>query len=238
MISRTAAIRDHLAAVHGRIADAAHAVGRNPSDVRLLLAAKGAPTGVVRAAVDAGATLLGENRGQELTAHAPELADRATFHLIGRLQSNKVNAALDWVACVQSVADADLAERLSRRCQALGRDLDVMIQVNVTGEPTKQGTTPDDAARLAEQVGSLPGLHLTGFMTIGALSPDPAAVRAGYALLRKVRDGVVGSGRPGTGAARELSMGMSGDLELAIAEGATMVRVGTAVFGVRPAPPT
>ena len=220
--------------VRQRIARAAVAAGRDPADVRLLLAAKTMPTDVVRAVVEAGGDLIGENRVRELVEHAPALADlRPEIHLIGHLQSNKIAAALPWVTCIQTVDSLALAARLSRRCAALGRDLDVMVQVNVSAEPTKHGTTPDDATSLAEAVGALPHLRLTGFMTIGANSPDAAAVRSGYARLRQVRDDVVGSEGPGTGTARELSMGMSGDLELAIAEGATIVRVGTAIFGPR-----
>lgn len=234
MPTSSADLPERLAAVRRRIADAAAAAGRDPAEVRLLLATKTLPDDVVRAAVAAGETLLGENRVQELAAHAAAVADLApTFHLIGHLQSNKVNAALVHAACVQSVDSLAIAERLSARCAALGRDLDVMVQVNVSGEETKSGVAPDAAARLAADVATLPRLHLVGFMTIGANTPDRGRVRAGYARLRQVRDAVVGSGAPGCAAAHELSMGMSGDLEVAIAEGATIVRVGTAVFGAR-----
>lgn len=225
-----------LAAAQGRVAAAARAVGREPSDVRLLLASKRMPAAVVREAVLAGGTLLGENTVQELVAKAPELTGLgAELHLIGHLQSNKVNAALRWADCVQSVDTRALAERLARRCETTDRELDVMVQVNVSGEATKDGVDPDAAAELARAVGALPRLHLTGFMTIGANTDDEAVVRAGFARLRAIRDDVLASGAPGTAAARELSMGMSGDLELAVAEGATMVRVGTAVFGARTA---
>ncbi len=230
MTTARSAARRRLADVRQRIARAAVAADRDPADVRLLLATKSMPTDVVRSVVEAGGDLLGENRVPELLEHAPALADlRPEIHFIGHLQSNKIAAALPWVGCVQSVDTLALAERLSRRCAVLGRDLDVMVQVNVSAEPTKHGTTPDDAAALAEAVATLPHLRLTGFMTIGANSPDERLVRAGYARLREARDAVVGD-RP---EARELSMGMSGDLELAIAEGATIVRVGTAVFGPR-----
>ena len=232
---RALAAPERLAAVRRRIDDAATAAHRDPAEVRLLVATKTLPIGVVRAAVAGGATLLGENRVQELVAHAPALADLdPTWHLIGHLQSNKVATALDWVQCVQSVDSLALAERLSRRCAALGRDLDVMVQVNVSGEPSKFGVPPDAAASFAADIAALPHLRLVGFMTIGANTPDEDEVRLGYARLRQVRDDVVGSGFPGTQGARELSMGMSGDLEPAIAEGATIVRIGTAVFGPRP----
>lgn len=234
MPTSPADLPERLAAVRHRIAESAAAAGRDQAEVRLLLATKTLPDEVVRAAVLAGATLLGENRVQELAAHAAAVADLApTFHLIGHLQSNKANTALTHVSCVQSVDTLAIAERLSARCTGLDRDLDVMVQVNVSGETTKSGVAPDAAAQLAANVAGLPRLHLVGFMTIGANSSDLGLVRSGYARLREVRDAVVGSGLPGCGAARELSMGMSADLEAAIAEGATIVRVGTAVFGPR-----
>lgn len=232
-----AEIAARIAAVRARVATAAEAAGRSPSDVRLLLATKTLPDDVVRAAVLAGAGLIGENRVQELVAHAAAVADlRPEVHLIGHLQSNKVTAVLHpqrpLVACVESVDGLALAERLSRRCTDLERDLDVMVQVNVSVEATKSGVPPEAAADLAAHVAALPRLRVTGFMTIGLNSPDAAAVRAGYARLRQVRDAVARE----LPDARELSMGMSGDLELAVAEGATIVRVGTAVFGARPTP--
>jgi len=228
---------ERIAAVRRRVADAATAAGRDPAHVRLLLATKTLSDDVVRAAVLAGADLLGENRVQELVAHAGAVADlRPDIHLIGHLQSNKVTAVVHperpFVTCVESVDSLPLAERLSRRCTDLDRDLDVLVQVNVSGEASKSGVVPDDAAALAARVAALPRLRVTGFMTIGLNSPHAAAVRAGYARLRQVRDAVVRD----LPDARELSMGMSGDLELAVAEGATIVRVGMAVFGARPAP--
>ncbi|MBO1750775.1 YggS family pyridoxal phosphate-dependent enzyme [Actinotalea sp. BY-33] len=226
-----------LEAVQERVRQAAEHAGRPAEDVRLMLASKTQPAPVVRVAVEAGARLLGENKVQELVAKGPDLADLSpTVHLIGHLQSNKVNAALRWAACVQSVDTLDLAERLSRRCEAVDRDLEVMVQVNVSGEESKYGVAPAQATALAAAVATLPRLRLTGLMTIGANSDEETVVRAGFAELGRLRDEVLASGLPGTGSAHELSMGMSGDLELAIAEGATMVRVGSAVFGARPAP--
>lgn len=230
-----------LAAVRARVARACAAAGRD--DVRLLLATKTQPVATVRAVLEADAAacaadpslrpvLLGENRVQELVAKAPELVDRApTWHVIGPLQSNKVNAALRWASCVETVASVDLARRLAARVTA---PLDVMVQVNVSGEPTKSGVAPDEAAALALEVAATEGLRLVGFMTVGARSDDERVVAAGYARLRDLRDEVRASGAPGTADVVELSMGMSGDLEVAVAHGATTVRVGTAVFGSRP----
>ena len=228
---------ERISAVRRRVAAAATSAGRSPSEVRLLLATKTLPDDVVRSAVLAGADLIGENRVQELGAHAAAVADlRPEVHLIGHLQSNKVTAVVHpdrpMVRCVESVDGLPLAQRLSRRCAELDRELDVMVQVNVSGEATKSGVPPEAAAELATHVAALPMLRLTGFMTIGLNSPDAAAVGAGYARLREVRDAVAGD----LPDARELSMGMSGDLEIAVAEGATIVRVGTAVFGARRAP--
>ncbi|GAB3085420.1 YggS family pyridoxal phosphate-dependent enzyme [Isoptericola nanjingensis] len=244
-----------LAAVHDRVAAAARAAGRDPREVRVLLATKTQDAATVlagvRAALDLAAAegddrpvLVGENRVQELVAKAPALADlvaagRVEAHLIGHLQKNKVNQVLGVAAAVDSVDSLALARALSVRCERDGRALDVLVQVNVSGEESKSGVAPDDAAALALDVAALPGLRLTGFMTIGARlgeRRDEALVRAGFARLRAVRDAVLASGAPGTGDARELSMGMTGDLELAVAEGATVVRVGTAVFGARPTP--
>jgi len=233
-----------IAAVRSRIDDAAAAAGRDPREVRLLLATKTQDAATVLEAVAAAASasgvpvLVGENRVQELVAKAPALADavadgRVAIHMIGHLQRNKVNQVLATAACVQSVDSLELAQALATRSERAGRVLDVLVQVNVSGEKSKSGVAPGDAA-LATAVATLPGLRLTGFMTIGARSPDPAVVAAGFARLRQVRDDVVASGAPGTEHARDLSMGMTGDLDLAVHEGATIVRVGTGVFGARP----
>ncbi|GAA1740989.1 YggS family pyridoxal phosphate-dependent enzyme [Isoptericola hypogeus] len=245
-------IRARLAAVHDRVAAAAEAAGRDAGEVRVLLATKTQDAATALAGVEAALdladragdgrpVLVGENRVQELVAKAPALAGlvaggRLGVHMIGHLQRNKANQVLAAATCVESVDTLALASALASRCERDGRTLDVMVQVNVSGEASKSGAEPGDAAALAAAVAALHGLRLTGFMTIGARSEDDAVVREGFARLREIRDGVVASGAPGTGDARELSMGMTGDLELAVAEGATIVRVGTAVFGARPAP--
>ncbi|WP_426594841.1 YggS family pyridoxal phosphate-dependent enzyme [Cellulomonas sp. McL0617] len=225
-------VADRLTRLRARIAAAESAAGRPPGSVRLLLATKTQDAETVRAALvaDAGQpVLVGENRVQELVAKGPLFRDlHVPTHLIGPLQSNKVTAALRWASCIESVASLGLAQRLAARADGL----EVYVQVNVSGEPTKHGVAPAQAVDLAGAVAALDGLRLGGFMTVGANSPDADVVRGGYALLRSIRDEVVAAGVPG---ARELSMGMSGDLELAIAEGATIVRVGSAVFGARPA---
>jgi len=205
--------------------------------VRLLVATKFWGPDAVVAAVRAGASLVGESRMQELAEKGPALkAAGAKIHVIGQLQRNKAQIAVRYADCVQTVDSLALAERLSRLSLEAERDLDVMIQVNVSGEESKAGVTPDEALDLASAVQALPGLTVTGFMTIGLNSREEAPVREGYAALRAIRDKALILSERGTldlSSAWELSMGMSNDLEWAIAEGATMVRVGTAVMGRR-----
>lgn len=232
-----------LARVGERVVAAAHEAGRDPAEVDVLLAVKTVPAERVREAIEAGYPLLGQNRAQELTAIEPALVDLPhRTHFIGHLQSNKVNAVMRWVDCVQSVDRLSLAQRLSARRSRLAAEggteapLEVMVQVNTSGEDTKSGVAPAEAHDLAVAVAALDSLRLTGFMTIGANSTDHGLVRASYEALAQVREDVLSSGAPGTQDARQLSMGMSRDLEIAIAAGATMVRLGSAVFGSRPAP--
>lgn len=221
VVARIAVIRD-------RIAAAATAADRDPASVTLLLATKTMPAEVILTALRSGATLIGENRVQEITEKAEALAVVPhTTHLIGHLQRNKVGAVLPFIDCLQSLDSADLAIRFERRLAENEPDrvLQVMVQVNVSGESTKSGTAPQETAELVAAVRECSHLQLTGLMTIGLNSPDETAVRQGYAQLRQLRDELVPGG--------ELSMGMSGDLEAAITEGATIVRVGSAVFGGR-----
>jgi len=226
-----------LTEVRARIHTAEFVSGRAGSDVKLLVATKAWDADAAAAAVRAGATLVGESRMQELAAKGDALRSAgARVHVIGQLQRNKAAIAVEHAVCVQTLDSLALAERLSRLCLDAGRGLDVMIQVNVSGEESKAGVTPREAIALATATQALPALTVTGFMTIGLNSPDEEAVRAGYARLAALRDEALIRSERGELPLREaweLSMGMSHDLEWAIAEGATMVRVGTAVMGHR-----
>ncbi|NNG36037.1 YggS family pyridoxal phosphate-dependent enzyme [Nakamurella aerolata] len=219
-----------FAAVQG-IQQAAAEAGR-ADQVRLLLATKLVDADRIASALRVGAALIGENRVQEITGKAPQLQGVLhEKHLIGPLQKNKINTALaaeSAVDCVETVDSVELAAAIDQRVEPARGDgavLDVMIQVNVSGEPSKSGVAPEQASALAAAVAGLPRLRLTGLMTIGLNSGDEAAVRRGYARLRELRDSLVPGG--------ELSMGMSADYRAAIAEGATIVRLGSAVFGPR-----
>jgi PLP dependent protein len=216
-----------------RISAAAAAAGRPADPIELLIATKTVEPQRILPVLRAGYRLIGENRVQEVTGKAAELATEPhTTHFIGHLQRNKVNQVLPAIDCLQTLDDADLAEALQTR---LDRVLDVMIQVNVSGEPSKSGVAPDGARGLLDAVARHDRLRVVGWMTIGLNSPDTERVRAGYETLRGLRDDARQQGWPGAEHAVALSMGMSGDFETAIGAGATMVRLGSAVFGARPA---
>ncbi|MCJ7827343.1 MAG: YggS family pyridoxal phosphate-dependent enzyme [Demequinaceae bacterium] len=232
---------DHAARyseAHARVRAAEAACGRAGAGVRILVATKSFGVEAVLAACAGGVRLVGENRMQELALKGPAFVEAgAEIHVIGPLQRNKAETAVRWAQCVQTVVSLALAERLSRLCLKASRAMDVMVQVNVSGEGSKHGVVPGEAYALAAAVAALPALTVTGFMTVGLNSPDEATVRAGYARLREIRDDAVVRAERGENSALahawELSMGMSGDLEWAIAEGATIVRLGTAVMGER-----
>ena len=229
-------IRERLAAVEGRIEAAAQAAGRDPDEVRLLLATKTVPPEKIRVAIEAGAGLVGENRVQEVRPKYEALADlEYERHFIGHLQSNKVNALVPYVSCIQSLDRLSLADRLQGRLEREGETRDVLVQVNTTGEESKFGVEPGEAIDFIREVAARDALKIRGLMTIGLFTEDPDVARPSLAALRETADRVRDAGIDGVEMA-ELSMGMSGDLEVAIEEGATIVRVGSAVFGERSAP--
>ena len=229
-------IRTRLAGVEQRIADAAQAAGREPGEVRLLLATKTVGPERIRVAIEAGADLVGENRVQEVRPKYEALDDlEYERHFIGHLQSNKVNALVPYVSCIESLDRLSLADRLQKRLEREGETMDVLIQVNTSGEESKFGIEPDDAVDFAREIAQRDALRVRGLMTIGLFTEDPEVARPSLAALRETADRVREDRIDGVEMA-ELSMGMSGDLEVAIAEGATIVRVGSAVFGDRPTP--
>lgn len=259
---RAVQIADGVHRVLDRIASAEQHAGRDAGSVRLLAATKTRDVGEIMAAIDAGVRMIGENRPQEVTAKAEGLmarcaergfalgvagdsgiasasddsevaCERIPFHLIGQLQSNKIGKVLPVVNAIESVDSLDLAEKISRRAVARGVTVGVLLEVNESGEASKSGCNPAYAIRVAQKIGTLDGLELQGLMTIGAHVSDETAIRRGFEHLRRTRDHILESGEPGTQSCRELSMGMTDDMELAIAEGSTIVRVGTAIFGER-----
>jgi PLP dependent protein len=225
-------IAQHLEEVRQRIAKAAHDASRDASSVTLLAVSKTFPADDVRAAFDAGQRAFGENYVQEGIGKIAELADvrdRIEWHFIGPLQSNKTKLVAEQFDWVHSIDRLKIAERLSAQRPEGSRALNVCIQVNVSGEDSKSGVEPADAAALAHAVAALPGLRLRGLMSI----PEPAesldAQRAPHARLHELMGALRADGLT----LDTLSMGMSADLEAAVLEGATMVRIGTAIFGKR-----
>ena len=232
-------ILQRLMRVRSEVDAAASAVGRDPAEVRLLLATKTQPPDRIITALRAGITLIGENRVQEVVAKSDELADVPhELHFIGHLQTNKINQLLGRISCLQTLDSVDLAEKLQTRLQTRDAQLDVLIQVNVSGEESKSGIAPDDAPDLVVELARFRALTVRGFMTVGLNSTQREEVRSGYRRLAQLRDAVRQQGLAGGEHAVELSMGMSGDFADAIAEGATIVRLGSAVFGPRATPPT
>ncbi|MDW8468163.1 MAG: YggS family pyridoxal phosphate-dependent enzyme [Burkholderiales bacterium] len=224
-------VAENLQAVRARIAQAALAAGRAPEAVALLAVSKQQPAERIREAHAAGQRAFGENYVQEALAKMDALGDLdLEWHLVGPLQSNKTRLAAERFDWVQTVASERIAERLAAQRPAARGPLAVLVQVNVSGEASKSGVAPQATAALARAVAQLPNLRLRGLMAIPEPG-DPARRRAQFRRLRELFAALVREGL----ALDTLSMGMSEDLELAIAEGATMVRVGTAIFGPRPA---
>ena len=223
-------LQSSLQSVHHRLHAALAASGRTENSARLMLATKTQTVETLRMVAAMGERLFGENIVQELVPKVTTLADLPIeCQFIGHLQTNKVKDVVGRVRCIQSVDRSSLVQALASECHKRATSIDVMIEVNTSFESSKHGCHPDDVGKLIELVGAQAHLRITGFMTIGALSDDEATVRRGFALLRDIRDRYDAE----YGVTSELSMGMSHDLEWAVAEGSTIVRVGTAVFGAR-----
>ncbi|MFD0705642.1 YggS family pyridoxal phosphate-dependent enzyme [Alloscardovia venturai] len=232
-------IEDGVKVTLDRVHDAEHTAYRDEGSVTLLAATKTRDVGEILAAIDAGIRCIGENRPQEVLAKAEGLIAGFTernlaipFHMIGQLQANKISKILPFIDTVESVDSLKLAERIARRLDE-HQTIGVLLEVNESGEDSKSGCKPEEAEELAYQIAAMPGLELQGFMTIGTHVDDEKVVRSGFNHLRQLRDDICASGVEGTQGAQQLSMGMSADMAWAIAEGATIVRVGTGIFGQR-----
>ena len=218
-------VRANLERVRERVARAAQRAGRRPQDILLIGVSKTVPAERVRQAVEAGVAALGENRVQEAKEKIRTVGHPVPWHLIGHLQTNKVKDALELFDVIQSVDRLPLAAELARRAR---RRVDVFVEVNLAGEPAKSGFAPAEVKPALDALAALPNLRVRGLMAIPPAAADAEQARPWFRALRDLRDA---AGLP------ELSMGMSADFEVAIEEGATMVRVGTAVFGPRPTRP-
>ncbi len=227
-------IASNIQRVRERITRAASLCGRSESEITLLAVTKTFPVAMITEAIGAGLVHLGENRVQEAEPKIRSLSGRADleWHLVGHLQSNKARLAAELFHAVHSLDSVKLAKKLSQACLETGKSLSVLIQVDLGEEPTKFGVPRDLVRELASEIGRLPGLRLDGLMTIPPFFQDSDQTRPFFAELREIRDRLEHES-PGCLGEKHLSMGMSHDFEIAIAEGATIVRIGTAIFGSR-----
>ena len=225
-------IASNLQDIQGRIRAATLAAGREPASVRLVAVSKTRPAGDVIQACQAGQVVFGENYVQELVAKAAEVPEAVEWHFIGHLQSNKVKQLAGLVSMIHSIDRFTLAEEVSRQWAKLGRCCDILVQVNLSGEATKSGTTEAEALHLVRAISILPHVRIRGLMTMPPFFDDPEAARPFFAELMRLSQRIEAEGTPGV-EMQELSMGMSGDFEAAIQEGATLVRIGTSIFGTR-----
>lgn len=230
-------INENILHIQQRIRQACESAGRNPNEVKLLMATKTVTPSRIVEAMKTGNTLIAENKIQELKEKYEALKPYPhTNHFIGHLQSNKINDLLRCeVQCLQSLDRITLAEKLQQKLEQKDKFLNVLIQVNTSGELSKFGVAPSQTLALVRAVSRLDRLCIKGLMTIGIFSSNVTQARPCFQLLKQLQGEVIKANIPGV-SMDELSMGMSGDLEIAIAEGATIIRVGTAIFGSRQYP--
>ena len=225
-------IAESFAQVQKRIATACDRAGRSPSEIQIIAVGKKFTADIIREAADCGLTLFGENRVQEAKAKIPDCPGHLRWHFIGNLQTNKCRDAVALFEMIHAVDSVRLAAELNKRCEQAAKVMPVLLEVNVSGEGSKHGFTPATAVAAMDVFDDFPQLELHGLMTMAPYARDPESARPFFQKLREAKatcEDQLGAPLP------ELSMGMSGDFEIAIEEGATMVRLGTCLFGPRAA---
>lgn len=231
-------IQQNIEHVQERITRACERVGRNPNEVQLILATKTVNSDRILKSVDLGYKMIGENRVQEAEEKMNQMGKRAEelqWHFIGHLQSNKVNNVVRFATVVQSIDRMKIVRKMNRRLKKVNKEMDVFIQVNTSGEESKYGLHPTKTLEFVEKASEYNRLNIKGLMTIGLFSNDWQKVRTGFRKLRELRDMIAAQKIKGV-QMEHLSMGMTNDFEIAIEEGATMIRVGRAIFGERDTP--
>ena len=226
-------IADNLKIIEERIANAASKAGRNAQDIKLIAVSKTVDAERIKLAIEAGVTILGENYIQEARNKIKEIGQGARWDFIGHLQSNKAKYAVDLFEMIHSVDRLSLAQEINRVAEKKGKKVRILVQVNISGEETKSGINPQKVKALIGEIASMNNLSLEGLMTMPPYFDDPENARPYFTALRELRD-IILKESIGNFSLQELSMGMSGDFEVAIEEGSTMVRIGTAIFGERP----
>ncbi len=224
-------IRTNIEKVNAQISAAAVRCGRDPHDITLVAVTKNVEPERINQGIQAGLEIIGENRLQEAAGKREDVLP-VHWHFIGHLQTNKVKNVVGWFEMVHSVDSLHLAREISKWCVNLKTEMPVLIEVNTSGEESKYGLPPEETVQTVGKIAQLPNIHVRGLMTIGALSEDAAEVRNCFSKLRGLSELVEGQQFANV-RMKELSMGMSSDFEIAIEEGATMVRIGSALFGER-----
>jgi PLP dependent protein len=226
-------ISANIEGIRGRIREACRRAGRDPAEVTLVVVAKTFPAEAIREALASGSADIGENYVQELLKKREALPDGdIRWHFIGHLQSNKVKYIAGWVHMIHAVDSTGLAAEIDKRARAAGRVIDCLLEVNTTGEKSKYGIHPDSCLELVKDLAPFRNIRIDGLMTIGPFLPDPEGSRPMYRRMRQLRDDIRNLQQLNAPVSH-LSMGMTGDFEVAIDEGATLVRIGTAIFGSR-----
>ncbi len=225
-------IQENLKEVRERIAAACARCGRDPGEVTLIAVSKTKPLEDLQAAFDCGCRVFGENKVQEILQKEPEMPEDACFHMIGHLQRNKVRQVLRHVSMIHSVDSLRLAQQIGQDAEKEGLDMDILLEVNVAGEESKYGFAPEEVMEAAVQISSIPRVHIRGLMTIAPFVSNSEDNRVIFEKLYKLSVDIKSKNIDNV-AMSVLSMGMTGDYEVAIEEGATMVRVGTGIFGAR-----
>jgi len=233
MVILMGTVAENIETIRARIRAAATRVGRDPDSVRLVAVSKHQPLAAIREALAAGQVMFGENYLQEAQEKVAALGQGLVWHCIGHLQSNKARLAAEIFDCIETLDRLKLARALETRLTELGKSMPVLVQVNVGGEAQKAGVAPEKARQLCRELQKFPHLILQGLMTMPPFVADPEESRGCFRRLRLLGEELAAQGLLGRHGPVQLSMGMSGDFEVAIEEGATLVRVGTALFGER-----
>jgi pyridoxal phosphate enzyme (YggS family) len=222
-------IQSNLERLRAKIRQAAERSGRDPAAIKLCAVTKTVPVEKIKSAIACGVTIIGENRIHETLEKQPQIGRSVEWHMIGHLQSRKAKQAVELFDMIQSVDSVSTAQALEKRCAEAGRSLRILIEVNTSGEEQKYGVSPGEVERLVREVASMEHLHIEGLMTMAAFVPDPEMARPSFQQLRQIcehlREKEIQRARFDV-----LSMGMTNDFEVAIEEGSTMLRIGTAIF--------
>jgi pyridoxal phosphate enzyme (YggS family) len=225
-------IEENLKIVQKRIAEAALKTGRQPGDITLVAVTKTVASDLINQAIAGGVDVIGENRVQEAVQKQPEITGGVQWHLIGHLQSNKAKKAVEMFSLIHSVDSPDLAREIGRRALEANKVQEVLLEVNTSGEPQKYGFQIEEVVKVVNDLNDVKGIKVMGLMTVGPLTEDDQRVRKAFRRLRIIFQEAAKLGLPNV-QMKHLSMGMSGDFEIAIEEGSNMVRIGSAIFGSR-----